>query len=145
MVRFRGKQYPFDSEYTPRNGIRLLKQETVFEPIKAAEFWIDKLNLQKVRQHLISKFITTLPNDQKIPVQTSWDRLLDTLESLPKRGPFFDNMKIEELPKIDDLEFHLEPLNAPELLEDELIPELEGEEFPDDLEEGDFEQEVIPG
>ena len=37
-VKFRAKKLPQDSEFVPRAGIRLLKEETHFYPVESAEF-----------------------------------------------------------------------------------------------------------
>ena len=145
-VKFRGKQFPFDSEFTPKCGLRLLKEDTTFEPVPAAEFRVDKLNLEKVRQHLDSKYLITLPLESKLPIKNVWDRLIERLENLQWRTNF-ETLKISDLPTNSNIE---EPL--PEMWEDSAhlednisIPDLEGETFPEHLNEGDFEQEVIPG
>ena len=145
VVKFRGKQFIFDADFTPKCGIKIIEDSTTFEPVPAAKISLDKLDLDKVRSHLASKYLTGLQQEDKMRVQSSWDRLLDGLERLEARTNF-DAMKISDFPKSNSLEEILPPL--PEGLvvcEDDLIPELEGEHFPSHLNEKEFEREIIIG
>ena len=52
LVKFRGKRYPYENEWTPETGICLLEPDVVFSPVKPAETRLDKLQLDKVFRHL---------------------------------------------------------------------------------------------
>ena len=74
-------------------------------------------------------------------VQQSWDNLRERLEKMPHRQKNLPCLKISELPKQRHASENTQ--NVSELDED--IPELEGEEFPAELNVGDFETEVMVG
>ena len=78
-------------------------------------------------------------------IASSWDRLLDGLERLTARKNF-DTMKISDFPKSTNLQENLPPLPEGLLLcEDDFVPELEGEHFPSELNEKEFDKEIVMG
>ena len=137
--RFRAKKYPQDSTFTPPNGKVLLKDNIVYSPVPAADFRVDELCLDVVFRDL-NKFISRMSSSEAIRVRQSWDRLRERLEKKPHRQKNLPPMKILELPK----QQNSEQISIPAIdeLEDDL-PELGGEEFPSELNEGDFESEVV--
>ena len=115
----------FDAEFVPKAGLKLLVDDTVFEPISSSAISLEKLNTQKVRHHLETKYLGTFSQEERIRILTSWDRLLDKLERLATRHNF-ETMKITDLPKSSQIEELLPPLpEALDFLEDRVIPELE--------------------
>ena len=142
-VLMQAKHLPQDIEWTPSTGIRLVKESAVFEPVVAAEFRIEQLNLTHIFRDLM-KYFQRLPVNIKIKVSSSWDALRSTLENLPGKRMNIAKMKISELPKQvlnsqPDLPEHFEYVIEKE------IPELKGDIFPETLDEGDFEEEIIEG
>ena len=141
FVSFRGKLYPQDNKYVPEEGIKLLQDDIQFDDIGPAEFRVDKLNLAKVFSNLY-KYFPGLPLEVRIPVQSSWDALKETLEALPSRKDSLVKMKLSCFPKQSSSA--VEPPPQFQFVEDD-IPELQGELFPESLEEGNFSQEVVVG
>jgi hypothetical protein len=144
FVKLRGKRYLFDEEWTPCTGIRLMKEGTEFSPVGPAEFRIDKLNLAKVFQHL-QRFFITLPLVERMSVQGSWDNLKEKLEKLPMQAESLQKMNICDLrPQDSDILTKL-PQHFAHLSQDEEIPDLEGETFPEELDEAYFQEDVKEG
>jgi len=138
--RLRSKKYPQDSSYEPANGIIVLNENINYSPVPAADFRVEKLCLDVVFRDL-RKFISRMTNADRQRVQQSWDNLRERLEKMPHRQKNLPCLKISDLPK----QRH-EATNTPNVFElDEDVPELEGEEFPAELNEGDFETEVMVG
>jgi hypothetical protein len=135
--RLRAKKYPQDSIYEPSNGIIILNENIEYKPVPAADFRVEKLCLDLVIRDL-SKFISRMSGSDAKRVQQSWDNLRERLERMPHRQKNLPCMKISELPKQSNLQAVLP--DVPDADED--IPELVGEEFPSELNEGDFENEV---
>ena len=142
-VKMRAKHLPQDLEWTPRVGIRLVKEGIEIEPIGASEFRIEKLDLDHVFRDLL-KYFQRLPMALRVKVQNSWDKLRDTLENLPGKRMNLEKMRIENLPK----QTIAVPLEIPEEfqhIKDKEIPALKGDLFPETLDEGEFEDEIMEG
>ena len=78
-------------------------------------------------------------------VQGSWDNLREKLEKLPTQVAKLKPMNISDLHSQDpSMQFHL-PQHFSHLDDDEDIPDLEGETFPEELDEADFEEDVKEG
>ena len=139
-VMLQAKPLPQDSEWGPSTGIQLLKLDAEFPPVTSAGFRVEDLNLGKAMSSL-KPYISQLPSDEKEFVSKSWERLVDKLESLPRRQDNLEKMKIQELPK------QLESNEQIDLQIDgeKDLPELKGEIYPAILEEGLFQQEVCLG
>jgi hypothetical protein len=141
QTKFRGKLYPQDTEYGPDTGIQLIKDGTEFEAVGPADFRIEKLELDKVFRSL-QNYLSTMPLQQRIQVSASWDALRKTLESLPGRKENLLKMKISELPRQS---IHLVPEipdHFGQFSNDELVPELRGEIFPEKISDGNFNSEI---
>ena len=143
FVRMKAKHMPQDSEWTPSTGIRLVKEGVSFEPISASEFRIEKLDLTHVFRDL-QKYFQRLPMPLRMKVSSSWDALRDTLEKLPGRRMNLEKMKITDLPKQSMLSFPTVPEEFQYIYEKE-IPALRGDIFPESLDEGKFEDEIMEG
>ena len=140
----RAKLYPQDVEFGPKEGILLLKDGTEFESVGAAEFRIEKLQLQKLFDSL-QKYFISLPLESRIKVTSCWEALRKTLESLPKNRMNLSKMRISELPKQVQTREPLIPEHLNQLNEDEEVPELRGqicEENIPEVIEGSFETEI---
>ena len=144
FVKLRGKQYLFDEEWLPYTGIRLIKEGTEFLPVEPADLRIDKINLSKVFQHL-QRFFTTLPLIERMDVQGSWDNLREKLEKLPIQAKSFKKMEIHDLSPLDSNIPTILPQHFAHLSQDEDIPDLEGERFPEVLDEADFQEDNREG
>ena len=143
FVKMRAKHLPQDVEWTPSTGIRLVKEGVVFEPVGASEFRIDKLDLTHVFRDLL-KYFQRLPMPLRVKVSSSWDALRDTLENLPGKMMNLEKMKIADLLK--------QPISVPssvpeefQFVQDKEIPALRGDIFPESLDEGDFQDEIMEG
>ena len=96
-ARLRGKRYLFDEEWIPAPGIRLMREGTILTGIEVAPLRIDKLNLTKVYQDL-QRYFGTLPLQERMQVQSSWEKLKRHLENLPLQSMIFPKMNIQNLP-----------------------------------------------
>ena len=139
-VMLQAKPLPQDSEWGPPTGIQLLKLGVKFPPVPSAGFRVEDLNLGKAIMSL-KPYISQMPENKKIFVSKSWEKLVDTLESLPRRQGNFEKMKIEEFPKQSEsgVNKDLQPERPKDL------PALKGAVYPANLEEGSFYQEVCLG
>ena len=139
-VILQAKPLPQDVEWEPKTGIQLLKPGTEFPPVGAASFRVEDLNLQKAISSL-KPYISQMQPEEKDKILKSWERLVNTLESLPRRKDHLKKMKIEELPRQTDRELD----NNLDLDLNKHVPELKGQVYPERLEEGQFNQEVFLG
>ena len=143
MVRMRAKHLPQDVEWTPTSGLRLLSESVQHEPVPASDFRIEKLDLDHVFRDLF-KYFQTMPMPLRMRVSSSWDSLRKTLEKLPSKQLNLETMKIFDLPK----QAEVEPPTIPEEfnhIEEREIPPLKGDIFPEDIEDGKFEDEIFEG
>ena len=122
----------------------MLKEGTDFPLVDPAEFRIKKLDLPKVFLHL-QKYFSTLPLVERLGVQGSWDRLREKLEKLPSQADVLRKMNIHDLHSFDSIPQINLPHHFAHLGQDEIIPDLEGETFPEELNEADFEEDVKEG
>ena len=83
--------------------------------------------------------MSKLPLPERMTIQTSWDRLRDKVESLPRRCQGFPKLRLQDLPK----QVH-EVLQVPEHLmeEDDAGKELTGEKYPETIDDGDLDTEI---
>ena len=82
----------------PRAGILLLKENVVFHPVEAAEFRTHEIPFDSIFK-TVKIFTSKLPLEEKMKVQTSWDRLRDTMENFPRRSHILRKMNLLEFPK----------------------------------------------
>ena len=134
------KPLPQDTEWEPPTGIQLLKPGTEFPPVGAGSFRVQDLNLEKAFSSL-KPYISQMQPEEKVNILKSWEKLVNTLEGLPRRADHLEKMKIEELPRQVDREFG----NNLDIDLPKNIPELKGQIYPEGLEEGEFNQEVSMG
>ena len=140
-VKMRAKHLPQDKEWTPSSGIRLVKELTEFNPVASAEFRIEKLDFPHVFRDL-NKYFSRLPLLLRMKVSSSWEALRKTLERLPAQRFNLEKMKITELPKQSVHEVPSIPEEFQHVIEKE-IPALVGDIFPETLDEGMFEDEIV--
>ena len=131
------KPLPNDAEWEPPTGIQLLKPGAEFPPVGAGSFRVEDLNLEKALSSL-KPYISQMQPEERDKILKSWEKLVNTLEGLPRRTDHFEKMKIEELPRQVYREFSSDlDLDLPKH-----TPELKGQIYPERLEEGEFNQEI---
>ena len=140
-VMLRGKKLPQDTESVPRSGIRVIQENCEFSSIGPAEYRIEKINFEEIMKGL-RIFLSKLPLQERMTITTSWDRLRDSLESLPRRSENFPKMNLEDLPKQIP-----EVLIVPEYLmgEEDTGTELTGDKYPEVIDDGDLDSEISVG
>jgi hypothetical protein len=142
-ARLRGKRYLFDKEWFPPTGIRLLQEETNFYDVGTAAFRLEKLQFDKIFQHL-QRFLSTLPLTEKLAVGSSWNRLREKLEKIADNKDALVKMKLLAISTQAARSAHL-PEHFTHLEQDENVPDLQGELFPESLDEGDFNEDMQEG
>ena len=139
-MKFRGKLLPQlpDTELVPRAGIRLVKEDTTFEPVLAADFRVGEIKFDDIFKGL-RKFTVKLPLDTQMSVISSWERLRKSLESLPRQKETFKKLRLENLPKQSIAEDVCVPdhlKNAVDAVENTLSGDL----YPEEISEGDLKE-----
>jgi hypothetical protein len=135
-VKFRGKLLPQlpDSELVPRPGIRLIKENTVFEPVGVAEFRVESIKFDDIFKGL-KKHISKIPLENQMSIMTSWENLRKTLESLPNKSVNFKKLKFDDLPKQKKQQHDVQ---IPDYLKDtHVVNDLMGDVYEEDILEGD--------
>ena len=144
QARLRGKRYSFEKEWIPAAGIRLLSEDTILSPIGPAAFRIESLNLPKVFQDL-QRFLATLPLVDRMKVQTSWDNLRKKIENIPYQIDKLIKMDLTNLP-VQCSDTHVViPDHLAHLNKEDNIKDLEGDTFPESLDEADFNEDLKVG
>ena len=136
LVALRCKKYPQDKVWLPFEGIKLVKDNTSYDPVGAAAFREGDLNLEKVMSDLRKKYFPIVSDQERKKVESSWEKLCTTLIQMPKKC--LPEMKLQDLVKqqaevIDIanpsyLQEHVETGSPPEL-RGELHPPPEAEEM----------------
>ena len=136
-VKFRGKRLPQDEVSAPRSGIRIVKKDVIFDPVSSADFRIENIHFDEIWKGL-NLTMPQLDASEQRRVKLSWEKLRESLESLPRRRRNLRTMKITELPKQKK-----QALEIPRhLLEEESVQELTGDKFPETIEDGEFDDEI---
>ena len=140
LVVFRAKKLPQDSHMVPRAGIRLLQEGIDYIPIGSAEFRVEPIKFDLILRG-IHIFLSRKSREERRPVLNSWDKLRDHLEGLPRRSNSFPKMNLLDFPKQT-----YETISIPEYLEEvEYEFELTGDLYPEEVEDGDLDQEITTG
>ena len=147
-VLFRGKRYAYDEEWLPECGILLMKEDTQYEPIKAAEINMESIKLDIVFMHLQTKLYPILGSEEKVLIQSNWDWLREKLENLERNHSTLPTLKLADLPKqiLSNLGHFEIPSNLEPIVNEGAVPELRGNYAPDeDVERNDVEvgQDVV--
>ena len=140
-VHLRAKKLPQDADLVPRSGIQLIEENINFEAIGPSEFRIQKIKFDEIMRGL-NTFLSTLPLDRRMTIQTSWDGLRNQLEDLPRRSDNLDKMRLTEFPKQAQIIAVAIPDNLNQ--SDEHL-ELTGATYPEDINEGVLDEEVAVG
>ena len=112
----------------PSAGIKILNDDASICDIDIAELRINKLQLDKVFSHL-HRFVETLPLNEKLRVGSFWERLRSRLERSEQNIFTFPKLNLSTLPK----------------QRESTVLELQGEIFPETLNEADFNDEFRSG
>ena len=97
-VKLRYKKLPQSAEYGPVGGMKLLKTRGNLEAIKAADFRVESLGLEKLLRGL-QPYFASLDLETRMIVVTRWEALKKTLEALPLKREALARMDIQKLPK----------------------------------------------
>ena len=133
-VKLRYKKLPQSPTYGPANGLDLVKSFEGFEPVKAAEFRVETLQLDKLLRGL-QPYFSTMDLEAKMRVQSRWEARKKMLEGLSAKREGLPRMDICELPTQCD-----EEAKSSEDLEDQR--QIQGTFFEEIVEEGDLEKEI---
>ena len=137
VVVFKAKRLPQHAQYVPRAGIRLIKEDTVFDPVPCAEYRIERINFDEIMKGIYI-YLARQSAEVRRQVLSSWDRLRDKIERLPRKAEGILKMNISSLPKQ-----RYEALPIPDyLIENDNDTELEGDLLPEEISEGDFDSEI---
>ena len=128
-VSLRAKKYPQDKSWFPANGLKLVKDGTVYDPVDVAQFRAEDLNLDKVMSDLRSKYFPLVSETEKKKVISSWEKLSTTLIQMPKKC--LPKMKLQDIEKQKSAPVEFDPPGyLVEHIEPDSHPELTGEPHP---------------
>ena len=130
-TKMRYKPLPQSSEWEPKTGMKLLKDNADFGPVGAAPFRVESLEIDELEASLRTKYFPTLQACIRIHVETSWQRLRRKLEGLERRKGSLPKMVLKDLPVTgnqpkDVFEFY-ETAGSSKEVEGEIYPELHGD------------------
>ena len=137
QAKLRGKKLPQHTLFVPRAGIRLLKEGHENRPVAAADFRIEKINFDNIYKGL-KIYLSRVELEERMRIQTSWDNLRQKLEGLPRRSSTLEMMDITRFPELTETS----PEIPDYLSRDENTPELLGDLFPEEIDEGNIEDEI---
>ena len=123
----RYKLRPQDKVWEPQPGLKVLKPFSQFGPVGAAEFRVEKLELEAIEADLRKRYFPTIPADDREGVSRSWERLRVKLEGMPRRRENLPKMKLIE--QLSSAEQPKDPYEFGD--EDTEVPEVEGEMYPE--------------
>jgi hypothetical protein len=141
VVVFRGKKYSQDNEWTPAEGIKLLKDGFECSPVPASEFRLESLNLERVYSDLYSKFFPTLEKQERKKAEASWEKLRTVLENLPKKQKNLPPLRLSSLPKQNPELQPVVPDHLEQFMRDD-IPDLVGEHCNVETSLGKFQMDI---
>ena len=147
LVKLRCKKFPQDKEWKPPTGIKLVDNDRIEENylVGVNEFRIEFLNLDVVRSSL-NKYFKFLSPADKVLCENKWEKMLNKLDKLPQIRNNLPTMRLYDLPKQTEFpSFSAEALNITDIIQDDEVPELEGEVFPENLLESDFKESIVVG
>ena len=147
-VAFRGKRYAYDEEWSPGCGIQLLKENTEYTPVKAAEVNMDSIKLDLVFSHLQTKLYPILTHDERLRIQSDWDRLRDKLDNLVRNFSTLPTLNLGDMPKqeLNSVRNFEIPSNLESIANEGVLPELKGKHACDDdsgLNEVEIGQDIV--
>ena len=88
--------------------------------VGCAEYRTERVNFDEIMKG-VQTFLKKLPHEDGLPIVSSWNKVRDHIEALPRRAQRFPKMNLETLPKQQRLD-----LQVPEHLQsvEEIIKEL---------------------
>ena len=140
-VKLFGKKLPQDTQMVPRSGIKVIRDNIVFDAVGAAEYRVESIKFDEILRGL-QVYLAKVPQKERILISSSWDKLRDSIECLPNRSKNFPKMKLDELPQQP-----AEVMQVPDYLlvdEDEGM-ELTGHKYPEQVDEGDLDSDLEVG
>ena len=140
-IKLRAKLLPQDSLLVPRAGIKLLKTEAEFDfPVPVADVRVEEINFDRIMRG-ISIYLIGKSEKIKNEIEDSWNRLRSKLQSLPKKLENLSRMRLTDLPQYKEV-----VVDIPEPLGNVCdMPQLRGELYREDVNEGDIESEIQCG
>ena len=143
VVKIRGKRLPQqpDSTLYPRSGIQLLKEGVSFEPVGSADFRVEDIKFDQIFSG-IRKMTSALNLEEKMKIQSSWDNLRESLESLPSKIKNLRKMNISDLPTQRERNTGVSCEVDSDDSEDGTLT---GNICPEVIEEGDLEEDIAVG
>ena len=144
QVALRAKQYPQDKEWSPNPPIKLLKDNIDYEPVKAAPFRAEDLNLEKVQSDLRSRYFPLFSNPDRKAIESSWENLCTKLIQMPSM--ILPKRKLTEVVKQGPVTESQCPYYLTDHVDQPPPPKLIGEFFPPiDAEEMEFKEDARIG
>ena len=130
-TKMRYKSLPQSEEWSPKTGMKLLKDDVDFGPVGTAPFRVENLEMDDLEASLRTKYFPTLQAQVKVHVETSWQRLRRKLEGLERKKSSFPKMVLKNLPVTgnqpkDVFEFD-EIAGSSKEVEGEIYPESHGD------------------
>ena len=106
--------------------------------VGCAEYRTERVNFDEIMKG-VQTFLKKLPHEDGLPIVSSWNKVRDHIEALPRRAQRFPKMNLETLPKQQRLD-----LQVPEHLQsvEEINKELTGDTYEEFVEEGDLDDEI---
>ena len=98
-MKLRAKKLPQNPESSlyPRAGIKILKDCVGFSPVGAAGFRVEEIKFDQIFIG-VRKMTSKLNLQEKMEVESSWEHLRKSLESLPSKSDNLRKMNLKELP-----------------------------------------------
>ena len=143
VVKIRGKKLPQNpiSTLYPRPGIQILKEGVSFGPVGPAPFRVEDIKFDQIFSG-IRKMTSKFNLDEKMKVESSWENLRKSLESLPSKAENFRKMDLAELPTqaVTEVDILCEIGDS-----DDEIDMLTENLCSETIEEGDLEEDITVG
>ena len=138
QAKLRGKRLPQHTLLVPRAGIRLLKEGHLNVPVAAADFRIEKINFDNIMKGL-KIYLSRRNLEDRMKITASWDCLREKLEGLPRRSSTLEKMDIRTFPEQSE-----DTPEIPESLrQNDNVPELMGDLFPEEIDDGRIEEIAV--
>ena len=138
----RGKRLPQHSDdcFYPRAGINLLQNDIVYETVGPADFRVEEIKFDKIFAG-VRRMTSKLSLEEKMRIQSSWDNLRHTLESLPGKKSNMKRMNLNDLPK-------KQAESVAEVIDDNSDDDervMVGNLCPENIEEGNLDEDIEVG
>ena len=114
-------------------------------PLEPAKLKTESLKLETVFNHLETKLYPILDFHERLKVKTNWDWIRDKLENVERA--VHPTLKVDDLPKQpppSELSRTM-PESLHNLVQEEVVPELEGCTYPQEVLNGTMGADIIVG